>query len=367
VTPSRSRAYVPGMNAPADDPFDTAAELESEARMMESRAGSARETTVGDTFKWKAQNVEQYDAATRAMKAAQEEARAAQESSRQARESVRTTMDDMAKLEDDITQMEKEGKLDDAQEAREELYTFRGQIDAMETRADTANKAAQAADARAATHAKEVESLQDAMLKRYEQMDAAEKRFDEMEDSAMVMRTASVQLAEAERLDAAAADLEARGVAGADRVRAAAQQARAEAAASVDQARKLDPTQSYGTTANEGIDESQIEITTGAAVPASDLTADDGVDIEIDEVDLEIERELEYLQPLEPAPEPILTPEQVEPVALAPNEPVWDDPVQIDVGADPMPSATFAEEPAYEEPTASPGLDEVGDDPVFDA
>jgi len=356
------------MNAPADDPFDTAEELEAEARMMESRAGSARETSVNDTFKWKGQNVEQYDAANRAMKAAQEEARAAQESSKQARESVRTTMDDMAKLEDDIAQMEKDGKVDEAQEAREELHTFRGQIDAMATRADTANKAAQAAEARAATHAKEVESLQDAMLKRYEQMDAAEKRFDEMEDSAVVMRTASVQLAEAERLDAAAADLEARGVAGADRVRAAAQQARSEAATSVEQARKLDPTQSYGTKANEGIDDSQIEMT-----PTPVSTSDDGeiemdpMDLSGNDVDSQIERELQYLEPLEPAPEPILTPEQVEPVALAPSEPVWDDPVQVAVDADPMPSATFAEEPSYDEPASSAGLDEVGDDPVFDS
>ena len=84
----------------------------------------------------------------------------------------------------------------------------------------------------------------------------------------------------------------------------------------------------------------------------------------------QIERELQYLEPLEPAPDPVLTPEQVEPVAMAPIEPLepqWDEPVEVAVDADPMPSATFAEpdEAGYGEPSS--GLDEVGDDPVFDA
>ena len=353
------------MNAPADNPCDTAEELESEARMMENRAAEVRQAADDTVKAWKGKSAADYDAMVRAEAAARETARLAHVDSTAARKLADTAVQDMNRIADAADAADAEGNVDVAAELREELLVVRTHADAMVERARLATDAAVKAEAEAVVYQARAAASQVDAQTRLDALGDSEKAADAMEEAALVMRTASAQLAEAERLDAAATDLEARGVAGADQVRAAASQARADAAASVSEARAADPTKTFGTDTNAGVDGSQIEITSDPATPAPVAPIGGDVDIEIDELDLEIEKELEYLQPLEPAPDPILTSDQVEHVADAPLEPVWDDPVQLDVDADPMPSATF-EEPSYEETTASPGLDEVGDDPVFD-
>ncbi|MEZ5270687.1 MAG: hypothetical protein R2694_00055 [Ilumatobacteraceae bacterium] len=244
-----------------DDPFDTAAELAAEASMMEQRAAAAREAMLDTKGQEYLEGARQHSSLHRAAAAAEAEAKVAGEQAALHRSWTASFLDEATDLDRKAAEADAAGNTTDAAELREDAQ--RAMHRAEESAAWAVDDAAaqQAALARKADVDRQLDDLGTTSAGHFDQMDAEELRFDEMEDAALVMRTAAAQLAEAERLDAAAADLEARGVAGGDRVRDAAAQARADAADTVDQAQQLDPTHSFGTPANDGwIDPSLIEI-----------------------------------------------------------------------------------------------------------
>lgn len=254
-----------------DDPFDTAAELAAEASMMEQRAAAAREEMLDTKGQQYLDGARQHSSLHRAEAAAEAEAKVAGEQAALHRSWTASFLDEATELDRKAAEADAAGNITDAAEFREDAQ--RAMHRAEESAAWAADDAAaqQAALARKADVDRQLDDLGTSSAGHFDQMDAEELRFDQMEDAALVMRTAAAQLAEAERLDAAAADLEARGVAGADRVRDAAAQARADAADTVGQAQQLDPTHSFGTAVNDGVDADLIEM--------DDVGVDGAVDV----------------------------------------------------------------------------------------
>ena len=243
-----------------DDPFDTAAELAEEASTMERRAAAAREEMLDERGQEYLEGARQHSSLQRAGAAAEAEAKVAGEQAALHRGWTTSFLDEANEFDRKAAEADAAGNITDAAEFREEAQ--RAMHRAQESSDWVADDVAaqQAALARKADVERHLDDLRTAGEGHYERRDADEQRADDMEDAALVMHTAAAQLAEAERLDAAAADLEARGVAGADRVRDAAAQARADAADTVHQAQQLDPTHSFGTAANDGIDPDLIEM-----------------------------------------------------------------------------------------------------------
>ncbi len=286
--------------APLDDPFDTAAELQAEADSLQLGADAARAVMLPEYVAEKSEAESQRTFAERqlAMTAAEVASADQQASTAQAQ-----ALDFREK----------------AQDQRGEAISFRAQgqeREALEAEANadnllsvatmhdrTAEEATQAGRSAKVRLGEETEALADATAgseavnDKYRAQDGV---YGEQTDEAMDARSAAAELAEAERLEQALPDLEARGVAGLERVRAAIVEHRA--------------------AAETFIEQGNLRATTGIVVTGGDAD----VVVDPDDPDLDVsgpdptDLDLDVSGP-DPTDHDVLDPEPIDPYPFDPD------------------------------------------------
>ena len=263
-----------------DDPFDTSDELMAEAAAMEERAGRRRQDSIDEAHRQVTPEGIEHTTESRAVKLAEHEATLARAEAKEFRTRAVTLADQQSEMLTKADALEAAGDTAGASELREEALGMMEVAQRQVALAEAAEAAAAAADEQAKVHVARVETLTGTVTEHLERSGAEEKAADEMERSAGVMRNAGTQMTEAERLEAAAIDLRSRGVAGVERVDAAAKTARDEAEVLTLRAKQQDPSHSFGTVDDFGIDQDLIEIepNTPDAPDAPAATDDLGID-----------------------------------------------------------------------------------------
>lgn len=219
-----------------EDPFDTAAELEAEAEALQLGVDAARDRMLPEFANDKeTAEIERVAAEGRLAMTKAEDEMALQQAvaSGEAAASAAQGAADQRALAQQFR--------DAGDEARAEASeTDATNLDAVEAVHRNVERAALAvADAARERVTTETEAVQSATLAsaavnaRYSELDQA---LDEQQEQVSGARLAAAELAEAERLEAALPDLEARGVEGTERIRAAIAEHRAAAEVLVQQA-----------------------------------------------------------------------------------------------------------------------------------
>ena len=294
-----------------DDPFDTSDELMAEAAAMEERAGRRRQDSIDEAHRQVTPEGIEHTTESRAVKLAEHEATLARAEAKEFRTRAVTLADQQSEMLTKADALEAAGDTAGASELREEALGMMEVAQRQVALAEAAEAAAAAADEQAKVHVARVETLTGTVTEHLERSGAEEKAADEMERSAGVMRNAGTQMTEAERLEAAAIDLRSRGVEGVERVDAAAKTARDEAEVLTLRAKQQDPSHSFGTVDDFGIDQDLIEIepNTPDAPDAPAATDDLGIDPNLIEIepntpdapaatdDLGIDQELIEIEP----------------------------------------------------------------------
>ena len=260
-----------------DDPFDTSDELMAEAAAMEERAGRRRQDSIDEAHRQVTPEGIEHTTESRAVKLAEHEATLARAEAKEFRTRAVTLADQQSEMLTKADALEAAGDTAGASELREEALGMMEVAQRQVALAEAAEAAAAAADEQAKVHVARVETLTGTVTEHLERSGAEEKAADEMERSAGVMRNAGTQMTEAERLEAAAIDLRSRGVEGVERVDAAAKTARDEAEVLTLRAKQQDPSHSFGTADDFGIDQDLIEIepnTPDAPAATDDLGID---------------------------------------------------------------------------------------------
>ena len=291
-----------------DDPFDTSDELMAEAAAMEERAGRRRQDSIDEAHRQVTPEGIEHTTESRAVKLAEHEATLARAEAKEFRTRAVTLADQQSEMLTKADALEAAGDTAGASELREEALGMMEVAQRQVALAEAAEAAAAAADEQAKVHVARVETLTGTVTEHLERSGAEEKAADEMERSAGVMRNAGTQMTEAERLEAAAIDLRSRGVAGVERVDAAAKTARDEAEVLTLRAKQQDPSHSFGTVDDFGIDQDLIEIEPNT--PDAPAATDDlGIDPNLIEIepntpdapaatdDLGIDQELIEIEP----------------------------------------------------------------------
>ena len=267
-----------------DDPFDTSDELMAEAAAMEARAARRRQDSIDEVHRQVTPMTIQHNTDARAVKLAEQEATLARAEAKEARGKAIEGVDEADRMLKKADELEAAGDLAGASELREEAAGSAEATQRQVAQAEASEAAATAADERAKVHAANIQTLDDEAMVVLDRSAAEERTNDQMEQSAGVMRNAGTQMTEAERLEAAAIDLRSRGVEGVERVDAAAKTARDEAEVLTLRARQQDPSHTFGTTDEFGVDPNLIEIepnTPDAPAPADDL----GIDQDLIEIE----------------------------------------------------------------------------------
>jgi hypothetical protein len=302
LNPDGSVAYI--HTAPGPDPVlfpedvgqgpATADEMDAEAKSLELGAGAGRiletreyETAAGDA-------VTKRDAATLEREAAKARMEAAERQVGEKQEvldRVRAEQQDVAAR---ATQLRDSGDLAGAEELAERWYRLR---------ADERIAGQEIAGAQAALdkgrldfvhRAQEVREHESAAGAAFRQYRKVEDVFDEQEDQARTYRQAATELREAERLEAAYADLQARGVPGAERVKEAAAQHRAQAEGLAGRARAYDE---QGVPTSQGPTGDTVGDETAVAAFAPDLDAADQAAMSFESVADDAEIEMPEIDP----------------------------------------------------------------------
>ena len=270
-----------------DDPFDTSDELMAEAAAMEERAGRRRQDSIDEAHRQVTPEGIEHTTESRAVKLAEHEATLARAEAKEFRTRAVTLADQQSEMLTKADALEAAGDTAGASELREEALGMMEVAQRQVALAEAAEAAAAAADEQAKVHVARVETLTGTVTEHLERSGAEEKAADEMERSAGVMRNAGTQMTEAERLEAAAIDLRSRGVEGVERVDAAAKTARDEAEVLTLRAKQQDPSHSFGTVDDFGIDQDLIEIepNTPDAPDAPAATDDLGIDPNLIEIE----------------------------------------------------------------------------------
>lgn len=267
-----------------DDPFDTSDELMAEAAAMEARAAQRRQDSIADIHEQITPKAIQHNTEERAIKLAEHEAVLARADAKDSRGRAIAAVDESNVMLAKADALEAAGDLAGASELREEAAGTTEFAQRQVAQAEASEAAATAAEAQAKVHVQREQVLQSEATKDFERSGAEERGADEMERSAGVMRNAGTQMTEAERLEAAAIDLRSRGVEGVERIDAAAKTARDEAEVLTLRARQQDPSHSFGTTDDNGIDPNLIEIEPNT--PESPAGSDDlGIDQDLIEIE----------------------------------------------------------------------------------
>ncbi|MEQ1699298.1 MAG: hypothetical protein ABMA25_04265 [Ilumatobacteraceae bacterium] len=264
-----------------DDPFDTSDELMAEAAAMEARAAQRRQDSIDEVHRQITPTAIQHNAEVRAVKLAEHEAALARADAKESRGKAVSSLDEANQMLTKADELEAAGDVAAASELREEAAGATEFAQRQTAQAEASEAAATAADAAAKLHTANDQALVTAGAADLHRSAAEEVAADQMENSATLMRSAGDQMAEAERLDAAAVDLRSRGVEGVERVDVAAKAARDEAEVLTLRAQQQDPSHSFGTADDLGIDPDLIEIEPNTPAPADDL----GIDPDLIEIE----------------------------------------------------------------------------------
>ena len=204
-------------------------DLDAEALALELGAGAARLDAAGEYETAATEAVTRRDDAVRLRKAAeagQAEAERQVTEKQAVAERIRV---EQARVGADAEQARTAGDLRRAEELSERLVRLRIEERAAAAEVSSAEAAATAGKAEVARQVEAEARHEEAARSAFGRQQRVEDVFDQQEDQARVYRQAATELGEAERLEAAYADLVARGVAGADRVQQAAGEHRAQA------------------------------------------------------------------------------------------------------------------------------------------
>jgi len=347
-----------------EDPFDTAAELEAEADALQLGIDAARDLSLPEYVAGKeAAELERLDAEGRlAMARAQHDTALQQASaSNAAAFEVRESASYQRALAQELRDAGDEAQADahDADAINLEAVAL---VHANVAAAATAT--ADAADERITAETEAVDSSTAASVAVNTQHSGRERVFGEQEDQVSNARAAAAELAEAERLEAALPDLEARGVEGLERVRSAIAEHRAAAEALVEQGNLRATTGIVleGSTDPDVIDPDVVdpidfelgifdrnlveqEPVEQEPVDQGFSVGDDGADFNMADPDL-IRPPQVTLDPLEPrptdplgaTPDPIepdeIEPDEFEPAPIGPEAFEIKDPMQFDASAE---------------------------------
>jgi hypothetical protein len=233
---------------PAGAPLSAADELDAEAKSLELGAGAARIGATEDYEVAATDASKLRDAAVRNRKAAEAAVTEADHQVVEKQDVVARISAEQTQVAARAVQLRDSGDLAGAEEQAEKWYRLRAEERVAQQEVTSAQEAAKASRADVERHSKDEATYETQVRGSFTQRQRLEDVFDEQEDQARVYRQAATEMREAERLEAAYADLQSRGVAGADRVRDAAAQHRAAADQLTTKARAFDAPQSPSTT-----------------------------------------------------------------------------------------------------------------------
>jgi hypothetical protein len=209
--------------------LSTADELDAEAKSLELGAGAARINATEDYEGAATDAVKLRDAAVRNRKAAEAAAAEADRQVVEKQDVVARIAAEQTQVAARAEQLRDSGDLAGAEEQAEKWYRLRAEERVAQQEVTAAQEAAKAGRADVDGQTKDEATYEAQVRGAFTQRQKLEDVFDEQEDQARVYRQAATEMREAERLEAAYADLQSRGVAGAERVRDAAAQHRAAA------------------------------------------------------------------------------------------------------------------------------------------
>ena len=257
ANPDGSLDYV--RTAPGPDPIEfpedggavatlRSADLDAEALALELGVGAARLDAAGEYEAASTEAVTRRDDAARRHKAAEAGQAEAERQVTEKHAVAERIRAEQTRVAADAEQARSAGDLRRAEELSERLVRLRIEERAAAAEVSGAEAAAAAGKAEVARQVEAEARHEDAARSAFGRQQRVEDVFDQQEDQARVYRQAATELGEAERLDAAYADLEARGVAGAERVQQAAGEHRARAESLRRQAEAFDAPASAGGT-----------------------------------------------------------------------------------------------------------------------
>jgi hypothetical protein len=210
-------------------PLGTADELDAEAKSLELGAGAARIGATEDYETAATDAVKLRDAAIRNRKAAEAAVAEADRQVVEKQDVVSRIAAEQTQVAARAEQLRDSGDLAGAEEQAEKWYRLRAEERVAQQEVSAAQEAAKTSRADVERHTQDEATYEGQVRGSFSQRQRLEDVFDEQEDQARVYRQAATEMREAERLETAYADLQSRGVAGAERVRDAAAQHRAAA------------------------------------------------------------------------------------------------------------------------------------------
>ena len=267
-------------------PPGTADELDAEAKSLELGAGAARIGATEDYETAATDAVKLRDAAVRDRKAAEAAATEADRQVVEKQDVVARIAAEQSQVAARAEQLRDSGDLAGAEEQAEKWYRLRAEERVAQQEVSAAQEAAKTSRADVERHTQDEAKYEGRVRGSFSQRQRLEDVFDEQEDQARVYRQAATEMREAERLETAYADLQSRGVAGAERVRDAAAQHRAAADQLTAKARAYDSPQAptsttptsttpTGTTPTSMTPTSGLDVTEQAGMAAAAMAVDD--------------------------------------------------------------------------------------------
>ena len=241
--------------APLDDPFDTAAELEAEAAALQLGVDAARDLSLPEFSANKLAAENERMAAERRLAMTTTERDSAERQAAAASAEAMEMAEAAANKRAEAADARAGGEIAAAAAIDADAANFEAMAALHAGAADNAREVLDAAEGRLAEETAAVDRLTVASDEVNQEASRLETVLDEQEGQVFYAEKAAAELAEAERLEAALPDLEARGVEGTERIEAAIAEHRAQAEALVQKGHLRD--------------------TTGITVTGDDITGDD--------------------------------------------------------------------------------------------
>ena len=241
--------------APLDDPFDTAAELEAEAAALQLGVDAARDLSLPEFSANKLAAENERMAAERRLAMTTTERDSAERQAAAASAEAMEMAEAAANKRAEAADARAGGEIAAAAAIDADAANFEAMAALHAGAADNAREVLDAAEGRLAEETAAVDRLTVASDEVNQEASRLETVLDEQEGQVFYAEKAAAELAEAERLEAALPDLQARGVEGTERIEAAIAEHRAQAEALVQKGHLRD--------------------TTGITVTGDDITGDD--------------------------------------------------------------------------------------------
>ena len=232
-------------------PPTTADRLEEEAQGLELGAGAARRITLDEYEADAGEATRLRDAAARQKATAEAAAKVADAQFDEKQTVAARIAAEQVEVAKRAEEYRDAGDLERAEEMAEKWARLNVEHRIAEQEVVAAKSAADASRADVAKHAADEATYEGRVRESWTERTRNEEAQDNQEDQARAYRRAATEMREAERLDAAYTDLEARGVDGAERVKEAADQARRRAEAIRTEAESYDKQPEWATSPDD--------------------------------------------------------------------------------------------------------------------